>query len=244
MCGKRTRAAAPAGVDAPVQYGPRIAAIVMYLYVGQFLSKKRTAQALAKLFGTPVSEGTVASMSKRAADHLSGFLDQLTDRLSQAEVAGFDETGLRVAGKLHWVHCARTDKYTLITCHPKRGKKGIDDAALSGTGIFQILIATTSWVGLTVVVAGFGSLAVAGYGIATRIVMFALMPSFGMANAAATLVGQNLGAGRPERAEQAVWRASFYNLVFLGVAGVLREPHTTVEGRVYRALRKLREALA
>jgi putative MATE family efflux protein len=92
---------------------------------------------------------------------------------------------------------------------------------LSGTGIFQILIATTSWVGLTVVVTGFGSLAVAGYGIATRIVMFALMPSFGMANAAATLVGQNLGAGRPERAEQAVWRASFYNLIFLGSVGLL-----------------------
>jgi len=92
---------------------------------------------------------------------------------------------------------------------------------LSGTGIFQILIATTSWVGLTVVVTSFGSLAVAGYGIATRIVMFALMPSFGMANAAATLVGQNLGAGRPERAEQAVWRASFYNLAFLGSVGVL-----------------------
>ncbi|HSS37643.1 MAG TPA: MATE family efflux transporter [Polyangia bacterium] len=92
---------------------------------------------------------------------------------------------------------------------------------LSGTGIFQILIATTSWVGLTVVVAGFGSLAVAGYGIATRIVMFALMPSFGMANAAATLVGQNLGAGRPDRAEQAVWRASVYNLVLLGSAGLV-----------------------
>ena len=63
---------------------------------------------------------------------------------------------------------------------------------LSGTGIFQILIATTSWVGLTLVVTGFASLAVAGYGIATRIVMFALMPSFGTANAAATLVGQIL----------------------------------------------------
>jgi len=92
---------------------------------------------------------------------------------------------------------------------------------LSGTGILQILIATTSWVGLTVVVTGFGSLAVAGYGIATRIVMFALMPSFGMANAAATLVGQNLGAGHPDRAEQAVWRASFYNLILLGSGGLL-----------------------
>jgi hypothetical protein len=115
-----------------VQYGLRITAIILYLYVGQFLSKKRTAQSLAELFGTPVSEGTVATMSKRAADSLDGFLDQLTDRLSEAEVAGFDETGLRVAGKLHWVHCARTDKYTLITCHPKRGTQGIDDAGVLG----------------------------------------------------------------------------------------------------------------
>jgi len=92
---------------------------------------------------------------------------------------------------------------------------------LSGTGIFQILIATTSWVGLTIVVTGFGSLAVAGYGIATRVVMFALMPSFGLANAAATLVGQSLGAGRPDRAEKAVWRASLYNLMFLGSIGLV-----------------------
>ncbi|HEX2658767.1 MAG TPA: MATE family efflux transporter, partial [Polyangia bacterium] len=92
---------------------------------------------------------------------------------------------------------------------------------LSGTGIFQILIATTSWVGLTIVVTGFGSLAVAGYGIANRVVMFALMPSFGLANAAATLVGQSLGAGRPDRAEKAVWRASLYNLMFLGGIGLV-----------------------
>jgi hypothetical protein len=117
-------------VTAPVQYGPRITAIILYLYVGQFLSKKRTAQALAELFGTPVSDGTVATMAKRAADGLDEFLSEVTDRLAEAEVAGFDETGLRVAGALHWVHCARTDKYTLITCHPKRGTKGIDDAGV------------------------------------------------------------------------------------------------------------------
>ena len=59
-------------------------------------------------------------------------LTQVGDRIAEAEVAGFDETGLRVAGKLHWVHCARTGKYTLITCHPKRGRDGINDAGVLG----------------------------------------------------------------------------------------------------------------
>jgi transposase len=129
-CGATTCGTAPEGVTAPVQYGPRITAIILYLYVGQFLSKKRTTQALAELFGTPVSEGTVASMTRRAADGLGEFLTQVKDRIAESDVAGFDETGLRVAGKLHWVHCARTGKYTLITCHPKRGTKGIDDAGV------------------------------------------------------------------------------------------------------------------
>ncbi len=131
-CGVTTCGAAPNGVVAPVQYGPRITAIIVYLYVGQFLSKKRTAQALAELFGTPVSEGTVTTMTQRAADGLDDFLDVVGDRIADAQVAGFDETGLRVAGKLHWVHCARTDKYTLITCHAKRGRTGIDDAGVLG----------------------------------------------------------------------------------------------------------------
>jgi transposase-like protein len=131
-CGVVTCGEAPQTVTAPVQYGPRITAIVLYLYVGQFLSKKRTAQALAELFGTPVSEGTVATMTKRAANGLDGFLDIVRDRIAGSEVAGFDETGLRVAGSLHWVHCARTGKYTLITCHTKRGRDGIDAAGVLG----------------------------------------------------------------------------------------------------------------
>ena len=121
VCGQRTRGAAPEGVTAPVQYGPRIAAIIVYLYVGQFLSKKRTAQALGELFGTPLSEGTVAALTARAADGLDGFLDDVREKLADAPVAGFDETGFRVAGKLHWVHCARTENYTLISCHPAAG---------------------------------------------------------------------------------------------------------------------------
>ena len=131
-CGTTTRGAAPEGVTGPVQYGPRITAIILYLYAGQFLSKKRTTQAVAELFGTPVSEGVVVAMAQRAADGLDEFCAQIGDRIAAAEVAGFDETGLRVAGSLHWVHCARTDKYTLITCHSRRGAEGIDDAGVLG----------------------------------------------------------------------------------------------------------------
>jgi hypothetical protein len=126
-CGHRTKGIAPAGVNAPVQYGPRIAAIIIYLvYAGQFLSKKRTAQALAELFGVPLSSGTVAALTARAAGRLDGFLEEIRARIAGAGVAGFDETGLRVEGKLRWVHCARTGKYTLLSCHPRRGTQAMD----------------------------------------------------------------------------------------------------------------------
>ena len=125
-CGHRTKGAAPEGADAPVQYGPRIAAVIIYLYIGQFLSKKRTAQALAELFGIPLSPGTVAGITARAAGKLDGFLERVRADIAASDVAGFDETGFRVAGRLHWVHCARTGKYTLLMVHPRRGRKAME----------------------------------------------------------------------------------------------------------------------
>jgi transposase len=92
---------------------------------GQFLSKERTAQALAELFGIPLSSGTVAGITARASARLGSFLERVRDNTAVAEVAGFDETGFRVDGRLHWVHCARTGKYTLLTVHPKRGRQAI-----------------------------------------------------------------------------------------------------------------------
>jgi len=92
---------------------------------------------------------------------------------------------------------------------------------MSLSGTFQILISTTSYVGLVRIISDFGSVPLAGYTIGLRIIMFALLPSFGISNAAATLVGQNLGAGRPDRAEQAVWRAGLYNVIILGGLGLL-----------------------
>jgi transposase len=129
-CGATTRGAAPNGVDAPVQYGPRITAIILYLYVGQLLSKRRTAQALAELFGTPVCEGTVAAMTGRAAGGLAAFTALVRDRIAAAEIAHFDETGFRVDGKLRWVHSASTGKYSLITVHDRRGVAGMDAAGV------------------------------------------------------------------------------------------------------------------
>src|SRR5260370_1302115 len=115
-----------AGRERLWRVGPRIAAVIVCVYAGQFVAKKRTAQALAELFGIPLSSGAVAGITARAAERLGGFLEHAREQITGSPVAGFDETGFRVDGRLAWVHCARTGKYTLLMVHPRRGKQAME----------------------------------------------------------------------------------------------------------------------
>ncbi|MCX5233062.1 IS66 family transposase [Streptomyces sp. NBC_00233] len=137
-CGRTAKAAAPDGVGAPVQYGPRLAATGVYLMHGQFLSKDRTATALAELFDAPVAPATVASWVRRCASRLDTFGRLVAARITAAPLAFFDETGFRTAGCLHWLHSASTGTFVHLSVHRRRrGVQAIDaaDVLPSFTGV-------------------------------------------------------------------------------------------------------------
>ncbi len=115
-----------------------------------------------------------------------------------------------------------TERLCILRCHVRlRGAVLWRLVRVSATGIVQFLIGQASWIGLVRIVSLFGASALAGYTIAIRIVIFAILPSWGLSNAAATLVGQNLGAGEPGRARSAVLRTGLWNMLFLGSVGVV-----------------------
>jgi transposase len=125
-CGMVTAGCAPAGVEAPTQYGPRAQALIVYLVAGQFLAQQRAGEAMGDLFALPVCDGTVAGVIAKLAGRLDGFIEVVKTRLRQADVVNADETGLRVAGRTHWVHSTSTDRFSLISVHRRRGREGID----------------------------------------------------------------------------------------------------------------------
>jgi transposase len=129
-CGATTAAAFPDHVRAAACYGPGVRALVCYLCVHQHLPVDRAAQLLADVLGASVATGTLAAVLAEGAAGLDGFLATVRDQLAAAPVAHFDETGARVAGRLHWVHSASTSLLTLLSVHAKRGKVAMDQAGV------------------------------------------------------------------------------------------------------------------
>ncbi|HEX5292023.1 MAG TPA: transposase, partial [Streptosporangiaceae bacterium] len=129
-CGCETKAQAPDGVSAPVQYGPRIMGTGIYLWHGQFLSRDRACRALAEMFGCAPSPGALAAAARKTAGFLAPALAAITRHLIASEVVHFDETGFRTAGRLAWVHSASAGKFALFTVHARRGKDGMRAAGV------------------------------------------------------------------------------------------------------------------
>jgi transposase len=131
-CAEKVRANFPAGVSAPVQYGPRFQSLMVYLNQQQLLPYDRLAQLCEDLFGQPMSAGTLAAANERTYEKLTPFAQALVNQAPQAPVVHLDESGLRVQGALHWLHVASTAELTFYGVHPKRGTEAMDAFGIIG----------------------------------------------------------------------------------------------------------------
>jgi transposase len=120
-CGAQTRAACPDGVSAPVQYGQRIGAFVLYLLHYQLLPEKRLARLMADLFGVTLAAATIVRISRDCATRYAGFAAAVRDLVAAAAVKHLDETGFRIGGRTQWLHIASTLRLTCYRVSPKRG---------------------------------------------------------------------------------------------------------------------------
>jgi transposase len=131
-CGQTVRGVFPEGVRAPVQYGPRFQSLMVYLNQQQLLPYDRLAQVCEDLFGQPLSVATLAAANERAFHQLEPFAQALVHQVPQAPVVHLDESGLRVAGALHWLHVASTATLTFYGAHPKRGAEAMEALGIVG----------------------------------------------------------------------------------------------------------------
>lgn len=125
-CGVETSGPFPVGVDAPVQYGARVATVAVYLNQEQLLPEERTCRVLAEVFDCPISEATLERAVGTCHAELAAVEAAIKQGVTEAEVAHFDETGARVGGKRFWLHVASTARLTFYATHPKRGREAMD----------------------------------------------------------------------------------------------------------------------
>ena len=138
VSGLLIRAPFPENVRAPAQYGPRFKGVQVYLNTEHFLPFDRLSRLVEDIFGQPLSEATVVCANERVYGNLSSFEQDLAERLVQEALLHADESGLRVAGKLHWLHVVCTDQLTFYGVHPKRGTRAMDD--------FNIIPRSQGWI--------------------------------------------------------------------------------------------------
>lgn len=127
VCGQETQAQFPEFVNHPVQYGPVLKGMMVYLMDGQLLPSERSVELLEEVFGASVSEGTLFNTREHCFEALESISTAIATHVQQASVAHFDETGMRVKSKLWWLHVACTDGLTSYFVHPKRGKAAMDE---------------------------------------------------------------------------------------------------------------------
>jgi transposase len=125
-CGKVHRSEFPTAVTAPVQYGPRIKAVVVHLTHLHMMPVARTGDLTGDLFGLSLSDATVLAINEEAWALLAPAVAAMGEALKTAPVAHTDETGMRVAGTIHWLHVLATSSLTWIGCHANRGRKAFD----------------------------------------------------------------------------------------------------------------------
>ncbi|MFH1755318.1 MAG: IS66 family transposase [Candidatus Latescibacterota bacterium] len=125
-CGHVSTAAFPEGVTAAVQYGPHIRSMAVYLQQYQLLPFERTCELMEDLFSVSMSTGTLANIVSKCSERISVTMEEIKEMIRAAPVAHFDESGVSVNGKLHWLHAASTDVATYYEIHPKRGAEAMD----------------------------------------------------------------------------------------------------------------------
>jgi transposase len=130
VCGQETQAVFPDFVNHPVQYGPMIKGLMVYLVDGQLLPLERSVELLDEVFGASVSEGTVFNTRAQCFEAIESISTAIATEIQESPVAQFDETGMRVNGKLWWLHVACTNGLTYYFVHPKRGKAAMDEMGI------------------------------------------------------------------------------------------------------------------
>jgi len=138
-CGKQNKADFPKGVNAHTQYGPRFLALLVYLNQQMLLPAKRTVQLMADIFGQKVSQGTLFHAVDVCYDKLNGYEDAVKKLLQQAGIMHVDESGVRTAGSLHWLHVACTEMLTFYGVHKNRGKAAMDEFNVLGGFIGRLI---------------------------------------------------------------------------------------------------------